>query len=80
MEERRQITLDELIKVIRNKSELTDNFEVKSSTVLYDELGLDSLDVVELVMEVEYEFNVQVNDQNIERVRTVGELLSGINK
>lgn len=80
MEERRQITLDELIKVIRKKAEIVIDFEVKSETILYDELGLDSLDVVELVMEVECEFFIQVDDRNIERVLTVGELLNGINK
>jgi acyl carrier protein len=41
----------------------------------FDELGADSLDVVELVMELEEHFSVAIPDEIAERIRTVGDLL-----
>ncbi len=40
-----------------------------------EELGLESLDAVELVMELEEEFDVSISDEEAERIRTVGEAI-----
>jgi len=79
MEEKKQITEDELIGFIANKCEMNPE-QINSESKLHDELGLDSLDVVELSMDIECHFNMQILDENIERVTTVKELLNGINK
>ena len=42
---------------------------------LLDDLGADSLDVVELVMALEEEFGIQVPDEDVENIRTVGDIL-----
>ena len=39
-----------------------------------DDLGADSLDVVELLMTIEDEFNIEIPDEEIENIRTIGEL------
>jgi len=36
-------------------------------------LGADSLDTVELIMDFEKEFNIEIRDEDAERVRTVGD-------
>ena len=42
---------------------------------LLDDLGADSLDVVELVMALEEEFNIEVPDDDVENIRTVRDVI-----
>jgi acyl carrier protein len=44
-----------------------------------DDLGADSLDIVELVMEFEKEFNIEIPDEDAEKLRTVGDALAYLN-
>ena len=44
-------------------------------TSLVDDLGADSLDVVELVMTLEDEFDMEIPDEDITEVRTVGDVV-----
>ncbi len=43
-----------------------------------EDLGADSLDIVELVMELEDEFNLEISDEDAEKITTVGEVVSYI--
>jgi acyl carrier protein len=43
---------------------------------LLDDLGADSLDVVELVMVLEEEFGIEVPDEDVENIRTIGDIVS----
>ena len=45
-----------------------------------EDLGADSLDIVELVMEFEKEFNIDIPDEDAERLRTVGDALAYLNE
>ncbi|MCA9509594.1 MAG: acyl carrier protein [Myxococcota bacterium] len=40
-----------------------------------DDLGADSLDIVELVMAMEEEFDVEIPDEDVERMQTIGDAL-----
>ncbi len=42
------------------------------------DLGADSLDAVELIMEIEKEFDVQISDQEAQRIRTVGDIITSL--
>lgn len=42
---------------------------------LLDDLGADSLDVVELVMALEEEFGIEVPDEDVEGIRTIGDIV-----
>ena len=44
-----------------------------------EDLGADSLDIVELVMEFEKEFNIDIPDEDAERLRTVGDATAYLN-
>jgi acyl carrier protein len=44
-----------------------------------DDLGADSLDVVELVMELEDEFDMEISDDDAEKIITVGDAVNYIN-
>jgi acyl carrier protein len=47
---------------------------------LLDDLGADSLDVVELVMALEEEFGIEVPDDDVENIRTVGDIVAYLGK
>jgi acyl carrier protein len=45
-----------------------------------EDLGADSLDIVELVMEFEKEFNIDIPDEDAEKLRTVGDAIGYMNQ
>ncbi|MBC8340124.1 MAG: acyl carrier protein [Proteobacteria bacterium] len=48
--------------------------KMKSEANIIDDLGADSLDVVELVMAIEETFDIEVSDEEAEVLRTVGDV------
>jgi acyl carrier protein len=48
--------------------------EVTPNANILDDLGADSLDVVELVMALEEEFDIEVPDEAVESIRTIGDM------
>ncbi len=60
------------------KSILAEQFDVEESTITADtnlivDLGADSIDVVELIMAIEGEFDIEIPEDEIENLKTVGE-------
>ena len=53
--------------------------EVAADKSFVDDLGADSLDIVELVMAMEDEFGFEIPDEEAENIRTVGDAVSYIN-
>jgi acyl carrier protein len=53
--------------------------EIKPESKFIEDLGADSLDIVELVMEFEKEFNVDIPDEDAEKLRTVGDAIGYLN-
>ena len=65
------------------KSIIVDKLGVEESEVVDDasftnDLGADSLDTVELIMEFEKEFDIQIPDDQAENISTVGQAISYI--
>lgn len=54
--------------------------EVKPEASFVDDLGADSLDTVELVMALEEEFEIEIPDEDAEKITTVQEAIKYINK
>ena len=52
--------------------------EVTPTASFTDDLGADSLDTVELIMEFEKEFDIQIPDDKAEKIATVGDAVSFI--
>lgn len=63
---------EKLIEMINNASGGT--VEITRDTNLTFDLGLKSIDLLELVTEVEDTFGIEVSDEAVESVRTVGDL------
>ena len=57
-----------------------DEKEVTPQASFTNDLGADSLDTVELIMEFEKEFNIAIPDDQAEKISTVGEAISYIEK
>ena len=67
----------------RVKKIVVENLDVEADKVVesasfIDDLGADSLDLVELVMAVEEEFNIEIPDDVQESIRSVGDAVSHI--
>lgn len=62
------------------KSLIADQLDVDADTITEDsniqeDLGADSLDVVDLVMAIEEEFDVEIPDEEVEGIKTVGDII-----
>lgn len=55
-----------------------DEADVTLEASIIDDLGADSLDVVDLVMSIEEEFDVEVPDEEVENMKTVGDIVKFI--
>ncbi len=52
--------------------------QIKPESKFVDDLGADSLDVVELIMAFEEEFGIEIPDEDAEKISTVGDVLNYI--
>ena len=68
----------EKVKAILAEQFDVEEDKVTADTDLQEDLGADSLDVVDLLMSIEDEFGVEVPDDEIESIKTVGSLVSYI--
>ncbi len=65
------------------KTIVSNQFDVEEDTItmetnIGDDLGADSLDVVDMLMSLEDEFDVEIPDEEIENIHTVGEIVAYI--
>jgi acyl carrier protein len=54
--------------------------QVTRKTSFIEDLGADSLDIVELIMELEEEFEINIPDEQAEKIKNVGEAIDYIEK
>ena len=66
---------DKVKKIIAEKLSV-DLDEVVPEASLVDDLGADSLDLVELIMSMEEEFDVEIPDEEAEKLVTVGDAIN----
>ncbi len=70
--------LEERVKKIITEQLAADAAEVTPQAQFVQDLGADSLDTVELVMALEEEFDIEIPDEDAEKIKTVGEAISYI--
>ncbi len=68
---------DKVVEIIKNKLAV-DAAEIVPAASFTNDLGADSLDTVELIMEFEKEFSIQIPDEDAEKITTVGDAISYI--
>jgi acyl carrier protein len=71
-------TLPRVTKIVVDRLGV-EEAEVKLEASFKDDLGADSLDVVELVMELEDEFDLEISDEEAEKISTVADVVDYIN-
>lgn len=64
-------------KLIAEELEV-DESQITMDSLIVDDLGADSLDVVELIMRLEEKFSVEIPDEEAEKIQTVGDAVKYI--
>jgi acyl carrier protein len=72
-------TYDRLKKIVVEQLGV-DEDEVKPEASFVDDLNADSLDLVELIMSLEEEFQTEISDEDAEKIRTVGDAVEYIDE
>lgn len=57
-----------------------DEDKITLDATFKDDLGADSLDIVELIMELEDEFDLEISDEDAEKISTVGDVVTYISE
>jgi acyl carrier protein len=65
---------EKIKEIIESKFYTLENIKYGDSTLLIEDIGFDSLDIVTLIMELEKTLNITINDEQIEGLKTVGDL------
>lgn len=66
-----------VIKIVAEKLNIEEK-NISAASRFQEDLGADSLDIVELLMEIEEEFGVSISDEESERLKTVGDAIKFI--
>ncbi len=67
-------SLEQKVKAIVAEQLGVDLAELRADASILDDLGADSLDVVEMVMSLEEAFDIEVPDEDVEEMRTVADI------
>ncbi|HET7521989.1 MAG TPA: acyl carrier protein [Bacillales bacterium] len=69
--------LSRVQKIVAERLDVEED-KIKPEASFKDDLEADSLDVVELVMELEDEFDMEISDEDAEKIATVGDVIDYI--
>ena len=71
------MVFEKIREILCNQFDVEEN-EITLTTRIGEDLGADSLDAVDMLMSLEDEFDVEIPDEEIENIRTVGDLVTYI--
>ena len=69
--------LEQVKKIIEEQLGI-DPSEISEESSFLEDLGADSLDIVELIMAFESEFDMEIDDDEVENISTVGDVINYI--
>lgn len=64
--------LEQIKKILSEQFSISED-EIAMDTSFTEDIGADSLDLVELIMALEQEFDVEIDDDEVEGIKTVGD-------
>ncbi|MFH1018610.1 MAG: acyl carrier protein [Pseudomonadota bacterium] len=74
------MSVDNKVKEIIAEQLNVEIAQLESSKSFLNDLGADSLDIVELVMAMEEEFDIEIPDEDAEKIQTVGDAIKYISE
>ena len=72
------MVLEKVKSILSEQLDIAES-DISAESLIAEDLGADSLDVVDLLMSLEDEFEVEIPDEEIENIKTVGDLVNYIN-
>ena len=72
-------SMDRIKKIIVDQLGV-DESKITENSSLVDDLGADSLDIVELIMAFEEEFDIEIPDEDAEKMKTIGDAVKYLSK
>jgi len=72
-------SIDRIKKIIVDQLGV-DESKITESSSFIDDLGADSLDIVELIMAFEEEFDIEIPDEDAEKMKTIGDAVKYLSK
>lgn len=72
-----QMVFEKVSEILCDQLDLDEDKVTKEASITED-LGADSLDVVDLVMSLEEEFDIEIPDEQVENIKTVGDIVKYI--
>ena len=70
--------LEKVKEVISEQLGIEDTDSITTETTFIDDLGADSLDIVELIMALEEEFDMEIPEEEAEKITSVGDVVGYI--
>ncbi len=70
--------IEKLKQILNETVDVDTSIEIDENTVILRDLGVDSLDMVELICAVEDEFDIEIADKKIKSLITIGDLIDYI--
>ncbi len=64
--------LEQVKKILAEQFSMSED-DINMDTSFVEDIGADSLDLVELVMALEQEFDLEIDDEEVENIKTVGD-------
>lgn len=71
--------LFEKVRSIISEKLNVDQEEIKMESSIVDDLGADSIDLIELIMNLEEEYGISISDEEAVKLKTVGDVVEFIN-
>ena len=71
------MVLEKITAILSSQFDIEES-EITAETNIRDDLGADSLDLVDMLMSLEDEFDVEIPDDEIEKLATVGDVVTYI--
>jgi len=72
-------SIDRIKKIIVDQLGV-DESKITENSSFVDDLGADSLDIVELIMAFEEEFDIEIPDEDAEKMKTIGDAVKYLDK
>lgn len=73
-------TFDAVVGIISEQLSLEPNTEIKEQTSIIEDLGADSLEIIEIVMKMEEKFKIKMPENEVSQLKTVGDIVAAIDR